>query len=691
MGKKVIPFFTNNQSFKPTYLTTHETFSIYLYHAFYTMINAQVVTSISGLLVHFPFTNISNISGNANLSAIEATAIPTLAGGWFSSFPTNSTRSVGSFGSEGALSITGVDNVAANVSIPSAAFTVSFWQNLTDGDGLGRVMLGSVLTPNATDWQFYYVYNFNNSSRISVTNFYVFDNSTNIGLSQNIDTQISGVWNFFTYTWSDADNALKLYLNGVLVNTVTSNLTLREGNQLYIGGYPTATADKGKGRLDEISVFNRALTAQEVATLYNRCRPIVELSRTQPAGPSVSACANSTYNYAITLAGALSGYWRRQDVLGTTGILTFAGSAYSATALTTTGHVLNIRYIASNECVAYEEFNFNSIQTSASAIPEPYLQPYNSSNTSTVLGCTPSGYRLHLLGNNIVNSTYELWKYNEGNLSPTNITPTSNQFAINALNISQTNRTLNMGTFVGYAINACGTGTTPPVLIRDEPLSFTGDFLRFLPSSNELVPKDFELLNDINTNEFFYKKTVTGVALGSTITLDAEIAVATANASRSWLKNSQTFTTDNPVPLVLTITNFGSAGYATYRLRASNVCGNVTYNFDFIVLDPNDSNNNNSGNNNNNNNSGSGNNGTTTGVTYGKNYWKIYPNPVENKLITIEIPSHHTPTVLEIINIQGVKLAEYLILESVNQIELPLQPGGYIFKINESKKLVFVE
>jgi hypothetical protein len=78
------------------------------------------------------------------------------------------------------------------------------------------------------------------------------------------------------YGWSQYiitgdGNVLNAYLNGTLVSTINRNYNCNlenTSNSLWIGkSYQT---QKMKGSLDDIGIWNRALTAQEITTLYSR-------------------------------------------------------------------------------------------------------------------------------------------------------------------------------------------------------------------------------------------------------------------------------------------------------------------------------------------------------------------------------------------------------------------------------------
>jgi len=67
---------------------------------------------------------------------------------------------------------------------------------------------------------------------------------------------------------------IKLYLDGVLVNSTASGAIYKSNNKYYIGGNYSNNHFYGvNGLIDQVRIFNRALTAEEVAILYNEKIP----------------------------------------------------------------------------------------------------------------------------------------------------------------------------------------------------------------------------------------------------------------------------------------------------------------------------------------------------------------------------------------------------------------------------------
>ncbi len=81
------------------------------------------------------------------------------------------------------------------------------------------------------------------------------------------------IWYHFVNTW-DATNGLRIYVNGVLENSTAMAVYSASGgtNSLFLGFNPGGCAGNLgwlNGSLDEVRIYNRALSASEISQLYN--------------------------------------------------------------------------------------------------------------------------------------------------------------------------------------------------------------------------------------------------------------------------------------------------------------------------------------------------------------------------------------------------------------------------------------
>jgi hypothetical protein len=77
----------------------------------------------------------------------------------------------------------------------------------------------------------------------------------------------TGVWSHIAYTFEDASGKGRFYLNGAVVDSSTRASGLATSDEdLYIGG--SFLGDGYKGAIDQVAIFNRALTPVEVGELF---------------------------------------------------------------------------------------------------------------------------------------------------------------------------------------------------------------------------------------------------------------------------------------------------------------------------------------------------------------------------------------------------------------------------------------
>jgi hypothetical protein len=105
-------------------------------------------------------------------------------------------------------------------------------------------------------------------------------------MTGNPDTSIlsntfinDGQWHFVAVTRAKATGVKKLYLDGVLQATATTNTnTLLQNPRVAIGGNLLNDSNNFNGAMDEVEFFNRVLTEAEIQSIYNagsagKCKP----------------------------------------------------------------------------------------------------------------------------------------------------------------------------------------------------------------------------------------------------------------------------------------------------------------------------------------------------------------------------------------------------------------------------------
>ncbi len=102
------------------------------------------------------------------------------------------------------------------------------------------------------------------------------NNCVNESYSKSNSSVIDGNWHHLLIVWDSKNNLIKLYTDGVLTKTNTSinkNCYGNVGQPLTIGcfpGYPgISDLSFYNGLIDDIAIYNRALSEQEITNLYN--------------------------------------------------------------------------------------------------------------------------------------------------------------------------------------------------------------------------------------------------------------------------------------------------------------------------------------------------------------------------------------------------------------------------------------
>jgi uncharacterized protein (TIGR02145 family) len=107
--------------------------------------------------------------------------------------------------------------------------------------------------------------------------YYVMDNwAPSRSLLSNLINSFNSNWSHLVFTFDGQGNSM--YLNGVLLGNATQNSALVSSLEpLFIGARKFASSctisDNYSGKLDDIGIWNRALTQQEITNLYNSQLP----------------------------------------------------------------------------------------------------------------------------------------------------------------------------------------------------------------------------------------------------------------------------------------------------------------------------------------------------------------------------------------------------------------------------------
>lgn len=165
----------------------------------------------------------------------------------------------------------------------SGDFAVSFWMKPLSPWGSGTIgVIGQKTSDSFNGWQIY-----QDSGHLSHLDMRI-TSSHNFLTTATVPT---GSWTYATFVRSGGN--IYWYLNGKLDASNTDSSSISDTGLFYVGYAPTWTAYY-PGILDDIRIYNRALSATEVAALY----------ATGAVNPD-----HSNTSSGISLNSGLVGYW----------------------------------------------------------------------------------------------------------------------------------------------------------------------------------------------------------------------------------------------------------------------------------------------------------------------------------------------------------------------------------------------
>lgn len=96
-----------------------------------------------------------------------------------------------------------------------------------------------------------------------------------------------------TYSTSNSEVTVNVYLNGTLAASAIASQNSSWYPQLALGAYLGASKPSFVGLMDEVAIFNQALSAQQVQQIYNAfgggmCKPTLQSISVTPASPSIA-------------------------------------------------------------------------------------------------------------------------------------------------------------------------------------------------------------------------------------------------------------------------------------------------------------------------------------------------------------------------------------------------------------------
>ncbi len=149
----------------------------------------------------------------------------------------------------------------------ASAFTVDFWM-YANNNGSNTYLMGKSDPDGGTGWD---VRLDNNTIQVIGVNGWGFNITSDASVT-------AGAWHHISI--SATDTQVNLYIDGVLKGTSARNTISTTTNPFRIGDTSNFGGTAFNGFIDEVDVFNRALTGEEIAAIYNtgsagKCRSCV--------------------------------------------------------------------------------------------------------------------------------------------------------------------------------------------------------------------------------------------------------------------------------------------------------------------------------------------------------------------------------------------------------------------------------
>jgi gliding motility-associated-like protein len=252
---------------------------IHLYFYIVIIISAQTT------IVEYPF------NGNAN----------DLSGNGLNGIVNNATLTTDRFNQSNNAYYFNGTNASISISYSSlfnfstsSQFTISLWLQPEIANSIGALFVKSPFNSNyvLSNWD-YGLYVINNKSMSGYAN--------NNFLNGTTTMTALGCWYHILVTYNNG--IWKLYVNGILEaqdNSGTKFITQSSGG-ISIGKKGDANGDYFKGKIDDIKVYNSALTSTQVYVLYNNSSTILRMS-----SKNLNICSGDSAQLLATGGGTYS-------------------------------------------------------------------------------------------------------------------------------------------------------------------------------------------------------------------------------------------------------------------------------------------------------------------------------------------------------------------------------------------------
>ncbi len=167
--------------------------------------------------------------------------------------------------SEGGIVLDGIDDYVdlpnINTISPTKLFTVTGWFNTRDITSFGNIISHGAGNNNR------FAINIDASGNIASGIF----NGTSYQSSRKGGAVVDNQWNYFAYVY-DGDGTAILYLNNIVQVTVLTPVVDNDVGTVIGVRQDLSSTTFFNGSIDEVFIFNRSLTLQEINGLYNQSK-----------------------------------------------------------------------------------------------------------------------------------------------------------------------------------------------------------------------------------------------------------------------------------------------------------------------------------------------------------------------------------------------------------------------------------
>jgi len=254
--------------------------------------NVPAYLPTNGLVGWWPFSgNAFDSSGNGNNGTVNGATVTT-----------------DRFGNAGkAYSFDGVSNIIINNNqvFNQGPLSISLWLKVNT-IGFYDIISKDGLTnnPNPRQWTI--------QANMTQPRFGVFSNNGEFTIDGDLNSITNQHWAHIVGVYTNSH--VMIYFNSILVHDTIITGTLVTGQELLKFGGNLIPSSFLLGKLDDIGIWNRALTQQEITNLYNAQNPCANLSTNFFTQDTLAACGIST---TLTAPANYSYAWSTNDTTQT--------------------------------------------------------------------------------------------------------------------------------------------------------------------------------------------------------------------------------------------------------------------------------------------------------------------------------------------------------------------------------------